>query len=178
MSAPNSSSTSTDLKSTLRGIKGVGDAIRGTAMEAVDSLSHNPQDKASEAQHHAIAERGMAEARQADQRFGERRAERNENLGGASAASSAGAGTAGGLAAANSGVSAHSATTTGHGTGAVAHAGAGQGSAVAGGVGGGHEGGVHGHGQAPAGAHAGSSSITNSKIAHAGQGQPGSGPNY
>lgn len=62
----------TDVKSTIQGIKGAGDAIRGTAMEAVDSAAKS---KEGEARNHAIAEKGAIDFKSADQRFGERRAE-------------------------------------------------------------------------------------------------------
>ena len=73
MSNTKSSSTTSDIKDALRGVKGVGDAIRGSAMESVDSMSNSSGSKASEAKNHAIAERGAAEARAADNRFGDRR---------------------------------------------------------------------------------------------------------
>lgn len=61
-----------DIKSTLHGIRGAGDAIRGTAMEAVDAAAHS---KEGEARNRAIAEKGAVDVKSADQRFGERRAE-------------------------------------------------------------------------------------------------------
>ena len=61
-----------DIKSTLHGIRGAGDAIRGTAMEAVDAAANS---KEGEARNRAIAEKGAVDVKSADQRFGDRRAE-------------------------------------------------------------------------------------------------------
>ncbi|KIX05667.1 uncharacterized protein Z518_03639 [Rhinocladiella mackenziei CBS 650.93] len=58
-----------DIKSGLHGIHGTGEAIRGGAMEALDTAFHK-QD--GEAQNRETAERGIAEMRRAKDRFEER----------------------------------------------------------------------------------------------------------
>lgn len=51
-----------DVKSGLKGIRGAGDAIRGTAMEKTDEVFDNdnnhPQTQLSQAQHRGIIEKG------------------------------------------------------------------------------------------------------------------------
>jgi hypothetical protein len=61
-----------DVKSAFRGIRGAGDAIRGTAMEAVDTAADS---KEGEARNHALAQKGVNDMEGADQRFGQRREE-------------------------------------------------------------------------------------------------------
>ncbi|KAF3766487.1 hypothetical protein M406DRAFT_277387 [Cryphonectria parasitica EP155] len=65
-----------DIKSGLKGIKGAGDAIRGTAMEATDELfdqgSNHPQTAASQTKNRALADKGMQEAKAADSNIGAR----------------------------------------------------------------------------------------------------------
>ncbi|KAK7916929.1 hypothetical protein PG985_010537 [Apiospora marii] len=51
-----------DVKSGLKGIRGAGDAIRGTAMEKTDEVFDNdnnhPQTQVSQAQHRGLVEKG------------------------------------------------------------------------------------------------------------------------
>lgn len=65
-----------DVRSGLKGIKGAGDAIRGTTMEATDQLfdqgSNHPQTAASQEKNRTLAEKGMQEARLADRNIGQR----------------------------------------------------------------------------------------------------------
>lgn len=65
-----------DIKSGLKGIKGAGDAIRGTAMEATDELfdqgANHPQSAASQSKNRALATKGMEEAKAADRHIGQR----------------------------------------------------------------------------------------------------------
>jgi hypothetical protein len=61
-----------DIKSGLRGIRGAGDAIRGTAMDAVDTAADS---KEGEAHDRALVEKGVGDMRGMDQRFTDRRAE-------------------------------------------------------------------------------------------------------
>jgi hypothetical protein len=55
-----------DIKSGLHGIHGAGEAIRGGAMEALDSIFHK---KEGEAKDREIYERGLAEMRGTEDRF-------------------------------------------------------------------------------------------------------------
>ncbi|PSR85581.1 hypothetical protein BD289DRAFT_453278 [Coniella lustricola] len=65
-----------DVRSGLKGIKGAGDAIRGSTMQATDELfdqgSNHPQTAASTEKNRALAEKGMQDARLADQSIGSR----------------------------------------------------------------------------------------------------------
>lgn len=65
---------SDDVKSAFRGIRGAGDAIRGTAMGVVDSTAHS---RDGEVRDRTLAEKGLDDMRNADQRFGQRREERH-----------------------------------------------------------------------------------------------------
>lgn len=66
-----------DIKSGLKGIKGAGDAVRGSVLQAGDELldpkgrSH-PDTAAAQAKNRAIAEQGAAEAKAADSDIGAR----------------------------------------------------------------------------------------------------------
>jgi hypothetical protein len=55
-----------DIKSALRGIKGTGDAIRGTVNESVDTAFN---DKQGEVTNKAIKEKGISDMQAADQRL-------------------------------------------------------------------------------------------------------------
>ncbi|KIW86851.1 uncharacterized protein Z519_12472 [Cladophialophora bantiana CBS 173.52] len=58
-----------DIKSGLHGIHGAGDALRGGAMEALDSVFNKHQ---GEERNREITERGLAEMRGTENRFEER----------------------------------------------------------------------------------------------------------
>lgn len=59
-------STLGDVKSALKGVKGAGDAIRGTFNESVDAAFH---EREGEVTNRAIKEKGKADVRSADQRL-------------------------------------------------------------------------------------------------------------
>lgn len=65
-----------DIKSGLQGIKGAGDVVRGSAMEATDELldqgAGHPQSAASQTRNRALAEKGARDARAADREMGRR----------------------------------------------------------------------------------------------------------
>lgn len=66
-----------DIKSGLKGIKGAGDAVRGNILQAGDELlnpkgADHPDTVAAQAKNRAIAEKGAAEARAAQQNIGAR----------------------------------------------------------------------------------------------------------
>lgn len=65
-----------DIKSGLKGIKGAGDAIRGSTMEATDELfdqgANHPQSAASQTKNRALAEKGAQDAKLADSDIGQR----------------------------------------------------------------------------------------------------------
>ncbi|CAN8104564.1 unnamed protein product [Discula destructiva] len=80
------SSIAQDIKSGLKGIKGAGDAIRGQALQAGDELldpkgSHHPDTAAAHEKNRAIAERGAAEAKVADNNMGARHGVAKETVG-------------------------------------------------------------------------------------------------
>src|ERR1700733_10884050 len=64
-----SSNIGNDIKDTVKGIHGAGEAIRGTFNQAVDTAF---SDKASEAKNKAVAEKGIKEVEAADRNFGTR----------------------------------------------------------------------------------------------------------
>jgi hypothetical protein len=55
-----------DIKSALKGVKGTGDAIRGTVNESIDTAFN---DKGGEVQNKAIKEKGISDMEQADHHF-------------------------------------------------------------------------------------------------------------
>lgn len=57
------------IKSGLKGIHGVGEAIRGTAMSEVDK-AFGTSDRPEAAKNEAIAQKGIADAKAADQHLG------------------------------------------------------------------------------------------------------------
>lgn len=63
-----------DVKSGLKGIRGAGDAIRGTAMEKTDEAFDNdakhPQTQLSQAQHRGIIEKGKQDIAGTDHMVG------------------------------------------------------------------------------------------------------------
>lgn len=65
-----------DVKSGLKGLRGAGDAIRGSTMEATDELfdqgANHPQSAASQTKNRALAEKGTQEVKTADQNIGSR----------------------------------------------------------------------------------------------------------
>lgn len=62
-------SVGSQIKSGLKGIYGVGEAIRGTAMNEVDK-AFGTSDRPGAAKNQAIAEKGIADAKAADQNLG------------------------------------------------------------------------------------------------------------
>lgn len=60
-----------NVKAGLKGIRGAGDAIRGSAMEATDqafdSQPNHPETRGSATKNHAIAEKGQQDLRHADE---------------------------------------------------------------------------------------------------------------
>ncbi|KAJ4404097.1 hypothetical protein N0V82_010550 [Gnomoniopsis sp. IMI 355080] len=66
-----------DIKSGLKGIKGAGDAVRGSVLQAGDEIfdpkgANHPDTAAAQAKNRAIAEQGAAEASAADNDIGAR----------------------------------------------------------------------------------------------------------
>lgn len=65
-----------DVKSGLKGLRGAGDAIRGSTMEAADELfdqgANHPQSAASQTKNRALAEKGAQDVKTADQSIGSR----------------------------------------------------------------------------------------------------------
>lgn len=73
-----------DIKSGLKGIKGAGDAVRGSVLQAGDEIfdpkgSNHPDTAAAHAKNRAIAEKGAAEARAADNDIGARHGPGSKN---------------------------------------------------------------------------------------------------
>lgn len=70
------SSVVKDIKSGLKGVKGAGDVIRGSTMEAADELfdqgANHPQTAASQTKNRALADKGAADAKMADRDIGAR----------------------------------------------------------------------------------------------------------
>ncbi|KIY01428.1 uncharacterized protein Z520_02980 [Fonsecaea multimorphosa CBS 102226] len=56
-----------DVKSALRGVKGLGDTIRGSVNESIDTAFNDPE---GEVKNKAIKQKGEADIDQADRRFG------------------------------------------------------------------------------------------------------------
>ncbi|EXJ70213.1 uncharacterized protein A1O5_06281 [Cladophialophora psammophila CBS 110553] len=56
-----------DVKSVLKGIKGMGDTLRGSVNESIDTAFN---DREGEIKNKAVKEKGEAELHQADSRFG------------------------------------------------------------------------------------------------------------
>lgn len=89
-----------DIKSGLKGVKGAGDAIRGSVLQAGDELldpkgSNHPDTAASHAKNRAIADQGEAEAKAADHDIGARHGPASKNtqaVGGQTELGSAGTG--------------------------------------------------------------------------------------
>lgn len=92
-----------DIKSGLKGIKGAGDAVRGSVLQAGDELfdpkgANHPDTVAAQAKNRTIAEKGAAEAKAADNDIGARHgtaaATKNTHaVGGQTGLGSAGTGT-------------------------------------------------------------------------------------
>lgn len=66
-----------DIKSGLKGIKGAGDAVRGSILQAGDELldpkgANHPDTAAAQAKNRTIAEQGAAEVKAADHDIGAR----------------------------------------------------------------------------------------------------------
>lgn len=67
----NSNSIGEQIRSGLKGIHGVGEAIRGSAMEEVDkAFDPKSSSKTGPSQNQAIAEKGVADMKAADQNLG------------------------------------------------------------------------------------------------------------
>ncbi|KIW35111.1 uncharacterized protein PV07_01828 [Cladophialophora immunda] len=56
-----------DVKSVLKGVKGLGDTIRGSVNESIDTAFN---DREGEVKNKAVKEKGEADIQRADQRFG------------------------------------------------------------------------------------------------------------
>ena len=69
-----------DVKSGLKGVRGAGDAIRGSVLEATDQAfeknPHDPDSVAHQQQNHAITEKGKQDIRGADEMIARREWER------------------------------------------------------------------------------------------------------
>ncbi|KAI1137661.1 hypothetical protein F5Y05DRAFT_77044 [Hypoxylon sp. FL0543] len=69
-----------DVKTSLKGIRGAGDAIRGEVLEATDQAFDNNQNhpvtQASQAKNKAIAEKGKQDVKGVDEMFARREWER------------------------------------------------------------------------------------------------------
>ncbi|KAI1407891.1 hypothetical protein F5Y13DRAFT_120846 [Hypoxylon sp. FL1857] len=69
-----------DVKTSLKGVRGAGDAIRGEVLEAADQAFDNnqthPETQASKTKNRAIAEKGKQEVRNVDDMFARREWER------------------------------------------------------------------------------------------------------
>lgn len=72
-----------DIKAGLKGVKGAGDAIRGSTMEATDELfdqgANHPQSAASQTKNRALAEKGVQDAKMADSDIGQRHGPASHN---------------------------------------------------------------------------------------------------
>ncbi|KAI1100033.1 hypothetical protein F4804DRAFT_320125 [Jackrogersella minutella] len=69
-----------DVKTSLKGIRGAGDAIRGGVLEATDQAFDNdqshPTTQTAQTKNRAIAEKGKQDARKVDEMFARREWER------------------------------------------------------------------------------------------------------
>lgn len=78
--ADKSSSIGEQIKSGLKGIHGAGEAIRGTFNETVD---HTFDEREGVAKNHAIAEKGIADVKAADDKVGHHHGVKTTNPSGA-----------------------------------------------------------------------------------------------
>ena len=94
-----------DVKSGLKAVRGAGDTIRGSAMEATDqafdSNANHPETVASRTKNHALAEKGKQDMHLSDEEIALRERQReakNSTTGTANAPEAASAPNAGGMA--------------------------------------------------------------------------------